>query len=152
MAGLSNTMAIMRFKLLRCHNWQPIEQLLTKRQLGILSNTIHISWTAITPLASFQSFQSAYRHMGNAQAIGYKWANERKDAWWAYTNIDNTQTPPEALTSAQQPLNDSLVSISSSTPEDYFHGMRALVVGGNAVETLFAFQRIIRFDAKCQQP
>ncbi|KAE8442401.1 hypothetical protein EG329_003418 [Mollisiaceae sp. DMI_Dod_QoI] len=72
-----------------------------------------------TPRASLQNFQSAYKHMRNAQDIGYKWATERKDALWAYTNGDNTQTSLDVATSAQQPLNDSLVSISSGTPNDY---------------------------------
>jgi hypothetical protein len=72
-----------------------------------------------TPRASLQNFQSAYKHIRNAQDIGYKWATERKDALWAYTNGDNTQTSPDVATSAQQPSNDSLVSISSGTPNDY---------------------------------
>jgi hypothetical protein len=72
-----------------------------------------------TPRASLQNFQSAYKHMRNAQDIGYKWATERKDALWAYTNGDNTQTSPDIATSAQQLSNDSLVSISSGTPNDY---------------------------------
>jgi hypothetical protein len=37
------------------------------------------------PRASLQNFQSAYKHIRNAQDIGYKWATERKDALWANT-------------------------------------------------------------------
>lgn len=39
-----------------------------------------------TPRASLQNFQSAHKHIRNAQDLGYKWATERKDALWAYTN------------------------------------------------------------------
>lgn len=70
------------------------------------------------PRVSFEAFQTAYRHTRNAQDIGYKWATERKDALWAYTNGDNTQTSPDVSTSAQQPSKDPLVSISSGTPDD----------------------------------
>ncbi|KAH8598462.1 hypothetical protein B0O99DRAFT_591745 [Bisporella sp. PMI_857] len=56
---------------------------------------------------SFENFQSAYKHIRNAQDIGYKWATERKDALWAYTNRDNTQIPPDVARSARKPLNDS---------------------------------------------
>jgi hypothetical protein len=58
MAGLSNTTAIMRFRLLCRHSWQPMEQLPTKTQLvelGVLSNTIHIFWTAIPPALHFRT-------------------------------------------------------------------------------------------------
>ncbi|KAE8440665.1 hypothetical protein EG329_006844 [Mollisiaceae sp. DMI_Dod_QoI] len=71
------------------------------------------------PRGSFENFQNAYKHTRNAQDIGYKWAAERKDALWAYTNRDNTQASPGVATSAQQPSNDSLVSISPGTPNDY---------------------------------
>ena len=70
------------------------------------------------PRPSFQSYQDAYKHIRNAQGIGYKLATERKDALWAYTNGDNTQTPPDVPTSAQQP-NDSLVPIAPGTPDDF---------------------------------
>ncbi|KAH6716423.1 hypothetical protein BKA61DRAFT_721019 [Leptodontidium sp. MPI-SDFR-AT-0119] len=71
------------------------------------------------PRVSFEAFQTVYRHTRNAQDIGYKWATERKDALWAYTNGDNTQTSPDVATSAQQLPNDSLVSMSSGTPNDH---------------------------------
>ena len=71
------------------------------------------------PRDSFESFQAAYKHTRNSEDIGYKWATERKDALWAYTIADNTQTPPDVPTSAQQTSNDSLVSVSSGTPDDY---------------------------------
>lgn len=70
------------------------------------------------PRDSFEDFQSAYKHTRNAEDIGYKWATERKDALWAHTSGDNTQTPPDVPTSAQQLSNDSLVSISSG-PNGY---------------------------------
>jgi hypothetical protein len=38
------------------------------------------------PRASLQDFQRAYKHVRNAQDIGYKWATERKDALWANTD------------------------------------------------------------------
>jgi hypothetical protein len=72
-----------------------------------------------TPRASFQNFQSAYKHTRNAQDIGYKWATDRKGALWAYANRYVTQTSPNVPTSAQQPSNDSLVSISSGTPDGH---------------------------------
>ena len=94
------------------------------------------------PRASLQNFQRAYKHIRNAQDIGYKWATERKDALWAYTNRDNTQTSPDVATPVQQqpsntnrdntqtssdvatpvqqqPSNDSLVS---STPNQNITG------------------------------
>jgi hypothetical protein len=75
--------------------------------------------TSDAPRDSFENFLSAYKHIRNAQDIGYKWATKRKDALWAYTNRDNTQIPPDVATSAQQPLNDALVLISSGTPDGY---------------------------------
>ncbi|ESZ90552.1 hypothetical protein SBOR_9059 [Sclerotinia borealis F-4128] len=63
------------------------------------------------PRASLRSFQSAYKHMRNAQDIGYKWSTERKDALWAYTNGDNAQTSPDVAPSAQQ-LTDPLIPVS----------------------------------------
>jgi hypothetical protein len=71
------------------------------------------------PRDSFDNYLDAYKHARNAQDISYKWAIERKDALWAYTNRGNTQTSPDVPTSAQQPSNNSLVSISSSTPDGY---------------------------------
>ena len=53
--------------------------------------------------------------------MGYKWATERKDALWAHTNGDKTQKPPGAPTSARQPT-DSMVPISSGTPDQYNYG------------------------------
>lgn len=43
------------------------------------------------PRDSFEDFQRAYKHTRNAEDIGFKWATERKDALWAYTNGNNTQ-------------------------------------------------------------
>jgi hypothetical protein len=71
------------------------------------------------PRDSFEDFQSAHQHTRNAEDIGYTWATKRKDALWAHTNRDNTQTPPDIPISAQQPSNDSLVSISSGPPDGY---------------------------------
>jgi hypothetical protein len=48
------------------------------------------------PPHSFEKFQNAYKHIRNAQEIGYKWATQRKDALWEYTNADNAQTLPTA--------------------------------------------------------
>ena len=70
------------------------------------------------PRFSFEDFQTAYRHTRNAQDIGYKWATERKDALWAYTNRDRIQTQPKVPTSAQQSSNDSLAS-SATDDHDY---------------------------------
>ena len=71
------------------------------------------------PRDSFGDFQSAYKHIRNAEDIGFKWATERKDALWAYTNGEYTQTPSDIPISAQQPPNDSLVPISPGTPYEY---------------------------------
>ena len=68
------------------------------------------------PPDSFENFQNAYKHTRNAQDIGYRWATERKDALWAYTNGGNTQTSPDVATSAQQPT-DSLIPVSSGPPD-----------------------------------
>lgn len=72
-----------------------------------------------SPRDSFENSQNAYKHTRNTQDIGYRWATERKDALWVYTNRDNIQPSPDVATSAQQPSNDSLVSISPGTPNDY---------------------------------
>jgi hypothetical protein len=71
------------------------------------------------PRDSFENYRDACKHARNAHDIGYKWATERKDALWAYTNGGNTQTSPDAPISAQQPSNHSLVSISSDTADGY---------------------------------
>lgn len=57
---------------------------------------------------SFENFQTAYKHSRNAQDIGYKWATERKDGLWAYTNGGNI--------SPNVPTGSS-VSVSSDPPE-----------------------------------
>ncbi|KAK0110276.1 hypothetical protein ONS96_001896 [Cadophora gregata f. sp. sojae] len=80
------------------------------------------------PRDSFENFQKAYKHTRNAQDIGYKWATERKDALWAYTNRDKTQTSPDVPTSTPQLSSDPLISISSVIPGDcncdaYDHGI-----------------------------
>jgi hypothetical protein len=51
--------------------------------------------TSDAPRDSFENFQSACKHVRNAQDIGYRWATERKDALWEYTNADKTQTSPD---------------------------------------------------------
>jgi hypothetical protein len=56
--------------------------------------------TSDTPRDSFENFQSACKHVRNAQDIGYQWATERKDALWKYTNADKTQTSPDAPVSS----------------------------------------------------
>jgi hypothetical protein len=71
------------------------------------------------PRDSFEDFQSAYKHIRNAEDISYKWATERKNALWAHTNRDNTQTPPDVPTSAQQPPNVSLVRVSLCPPDGF---------------------------------
>ena len=71
------------------------------------------------PRDSFEDFQRAYKRTRNAEDIGYKWATERRDALWAYTNGDNTRSPPNAPTSAQQPPTDALVPVSSGPPDGY---------------------------------
>lgn len=70
------------------------------------------------PRASFENFQTAYRHTRNAQDIGYQWATKRKDALWAYANTENTQTSPNVLISLQQTSNDSVALLSATPDED----------------------------------
>ncbi|KAH7408975.1 hypothetical protein BKA64DRAFT_720342 [Cadophora sp. MPI-SDFR-AT-0126] len=70
------------------------------------------------PRDSFENFQNAYKYTRNAYDIGYKWVTKRKDALWAYTNRDNTQTSPDVATSVQQ-LTDSLIPVSSGPPDGY---------------------------------
>ena len=69
-----------------------------------------------TPRNSFENFQSAYKHTRNAEDFGYRLATQRKDALWAYTGADNTQTSPDVTISAQQPSRDFLVPLSPGTP------------------------------------
>ena len=53
------------------------------------------------PRDSLEDFQSAYKHIRNAEDIGFEWATERKAEMWVYTNGNNTQTPPDVPTSAR---------------------------------------------------
>jgi hypothetical protein len=69
-----------------------------------------------TPRDSFENFQSAYKHTRNAEDFGYSLATQRRDALWAYTNADNTQTSPDILICPQQSSNDFLAPISPGIP------------------------------------
>lgn len=52
-----------------------------------------LSWINISPCdnlrASIKHFQNAYSHVRKWSRHGYKWATERNDALWAYTNGNN---------------------------------------------------------------
>jgi hypothetical protein len=72
-----------------------------------------------TPRPFLRNYRDASRHIRNAQGIGYKWATERKDALWAYTKADKTQTSPDVPVSLQS-QNYFVAPISSGTLDDYY--------------------------------
>ena len=59
------------------------------------------------PRDLFENFQTVYKYTRNTQDIGYKWATEKKDGLWVYTNRGNTS--PDILTDSSVPVSSDLL-------------------------------------------
>ena len=72
-------------KLYGHHVVQPSSSIPTAEDDGTSSLQYHQYLLASdNPRDSFEEFQNAYKHVRNAQDLGYQWATERKDALWEH--------------------------------------------------------------------